>query len=210
MRTPALSFPLRSAGLAEATVDPAGNPRVLWADQPGPRGATAVVDAVPDTAVRALVHERIGHTPQGPIRLLTTLRTLGHCFNPVSFYYCFAADGERLEAVVAEVTNTPWGERHAYVVGGELEKELHVSPFMPMDQRYTVRAPAPGETLSVHIESRQDGQVAFDATLGLKRRPLTGRSLLRPLVPTVRMLALIYGHAVALKLKGVPVQPHPA
>jgi hypothetical protein len=96
------------------------------------------------------------------------------------------------------------------VVGGELEKELHVSPFMPMDQRYTVRAPAPGETLSVHIESRQDGQVAFDATLGLKRRPLTGRSLLRPLVPTLRMLALIYGHAVALKLKGVPVQPHPA
>ena len=62
----------------------------------------------------------------------------------------------------------------------------------------------------MQIESRQDGQVAFDATLGLKRRPLTGRSLLRPLVPTLRMLALIYGHAVALKLKGVPVQPHPA
>ena len=142
--------------------------------------------------------------------MLTHLRTLGHCFNPVSFYYCFAADGETLEAVVAEVTNTPWGERHAYVVGGELEKELHVSPFMPMDQRYTVRAPAPGETLSVHIESRQDGSVAFDATLGLKRRPLTPRSLLRPLAPTLRMLALIYGHAVALKLKGVPVQPHPA
>jgi DUF1365 family protein len=64
--------------------------------------------------------------------------------------------------------------------------------------------------LSVHIESRQDGSVAFDATLGLKRRPLTPRSLLRPLAPTLRMLALIYGHAVALKLKGVPVQPHPA
>ena len=60
-------------------------------------------------------HERLGHTPQGPIRLLTHLRTLGHCFNPVSFYYCFAPDGETLEAIVAEVTNTPWGERHAYV-----------------------------------------------------------------------------------------------
>jgi uncharacterized protein len=162
-------------------------------------------------AVRALVAEHLGRAPEGPIRLLTHLRTLGHCFNPVSFYYCFAADGERLEAVVAEVTNTPWGERHAYVLdGGDLGKALHVSPFMPMDQRYTVRAPAPGETLSVHIESRQDGRLAFDATLGLRRRPMTGRSLLRPLAPTLRMLALIYAHAVALKLKGVPVQPHPA
>ena len=100
----------------------------------------------PDTPLRDAVRALVGeHVPDGPIRLLTTLRTLGHCFNPVSFYYCFD-DAEHLKAVVAEVTNTPWGERHAYVVGGELEKELHVSPFMPMDQRYTVRAPAPGET----------------------------------------------------------------
>ncbi len=89
--------------------------------------------------------------PQGPIRLLTHLRTFGHCFNPVSFYYCFAPDGEQLEAIVAEVTNTPWGERHAYVLQagdpiprGGFDKALHVSPFMPMDQRYTWRAPAPG------------------------------------------------------------------
>jgi uncharacterized protein len=165
-----------------------------------------------DEAVRALVRERLGAAPGGPIRLLTHLRMFGHCFNPVSFYYCFAPDGEALEAVVAEVTNTPWGERHAYVLpgAGELDKALHVSPFMPMGQRYTCRAPAPGETLSVHIESREHGRLAFDATLGLKRRPLTGRALLRPLAPTLRMLALIYGHAVALKLKGVPVQPHPA
>ena len=69
-----------------------------------------------DAAVRTLVAERLGSAPQGPIRLLTHLRTFGHSFNPVSFYYCFAPDGERLEAIVAEVTNTPWGERHAYVL----------------------------------------------------------------------------------------------
>ncbi|MEA2323929.1 MAG: uncharacterized protein QOD81_3779, partial [Solirubrobacteraceae bacterium] len=64
-------------------------------------------------AVRGLVAERTGRDPGGPVRLLTQLRTLGHCFNPVSFYYCF--DGEdRMQAMVAEVTNTPWGERHAY------------------------------------------------------------------------------------------------
>ena len=119
-------------------------------------------------AVRTRVEQDLGHRPEGPIRLLTHLRSFGHCFNPVSFYYCFAPDGETLEAVVAEVTNTPWGERHAYVLpaSGDMDKALHVSPFMPMDQRYTCRAPAPGETLSVHIESRQDGRLAFDATLG--------------------------------------------
>jgi DUF1365 family protein len=170
-----------------------------------------------DQAVRSLVEQRLGHAPQGPIRLLTQLRSFGHCFNPVSFYYCFAPDGETLEAIVAEVTNTPWGERHAYVLEagdpiprGGFDKALHVSPFMAMDQRYTWRAPAPGPTLSVQIESTQNSHKAFDATLGLERRPLTRRSLTRHPAATVRMLALIYGHAVALKLKGVPVQPHPA
>jgi DUF1365 family protein len=170
-----------------------------------------------DQAVRTLVEERLGTAPQGPIRLLTHLRNFGHCFNPVSFYYCFAPDGETLEAIVAEVTNTPWGERHAYVLQagdplprGGFDKALHVSPFMPMDQRYTWRAPAPGETLSVQIDSAQNSEKAFDATLGLKRRPLTRRALARHPAATLRMLALIYGHALALKLKGVPVQPHPA
>ncbi|MEO8690290.1 MAG: DUF1365 domain-containing protein [Solirubrobacteraceae bacterium] len=170
-----------------------------------------------DAAVRDLVAQRLGSAPEGPIRLLTHLRTFGHCFNPVSFYYCFAPDGDTLEAIVAEVTNTPWGERHAYVLKagdpiprGGFDKALHVSPFMPMDQRYTWRAPAPGETLSVQIESARASEKAFDATLGLKRRPLTRRALARHPAATLRMLALIYGHAVALKLKGVPVQPHPA
>jgi DUF1365 family protein len=176
-------------------------------------------------AVRALVAERLGAAPDGPVRLLTHLRSFGHCFNPVSFYYCFAADGERLEAIVAEVTNTPWGERHAYVLprgkdggatsvlGGSFDKALHVSPFMGMDQRYAWRAPAPGPTLSLHIESSEQGTRAFDATLNLRRRPLDRRTLVHttlryPAAPQ-RMLALIYAHAVALKLKGVRIKAHP-
>ena len=170
-----------------------------------------------DEAVRAVAAEQLGSAPQGPIRVLTHLRTFGHCFNPVSFYYCFAPDGERVEAIVAEVTNTPWGERHAYVLpsGGDggFDKAMHVSPFMAMAQRYTWKAPTPGETLSVHIESAQDGHRAFDATLGLRRVPFTRRALSRITArhpaATLRMLVLIYGHAVALKLKGVPVQSHP-
>jgi uncharacterized protein len=178
-------------------------------------------EAVPlADSVRALVAERLGAAPTGPIRLLTQLRTLGHCFNPVSFYYCFD-ESERLQALVAEVTNTPWGERHAYVIEGGgariirggMDKALHVSPFMGMDQRYEVRATEPAATLSVHISSHQEGQRAFDATLELERRELTARTLaestLRHPASTLRTLALIYGHAIGLWLRRVPLVAHP-
>jgi DUF1365 family protein len=162
-------------------------------------------------AVRDLVQERTGRRPSGPVRLLTTPRVAGLAFNPVSVFYVFDGDGA-LDAVVAEVTNTPWGERHAYVVDGDgrgetLDKTLHVSPFMGMDQRYTMRAPAPGQTCSVHIESTEHGERAFDATLNLRRLPLSYRGLARAAAP--RTLALIYGHGIALKLRGVPHHSHP-
>jgi uncharacterized protein len=173
-------------------------------------------------AVRMQVERETGSAPVGPIRLLTQLRTFGHCFNPVSFYYCFTPK-EQLDAVVAEVTNTPWGERHAYVLrrskkgpvlAAGFTKALHVSPFMGMEQRYTMRVAQPGPTLTVHIESHEHGQLAFDATLALRRGPLTRAGLARVTArypaATLRALALIYAHALALKLKGVPVHPHPA
>ncbi len=176
-----------------------------------------------DRAVRDLVSGETGDRPAGPVRLLTHLRSFGHCFNPVSFYYCFDGAGERVQALVAEVTNTPWGERHAYVLGAgdasgrvvkaQFEKAMHVSPFMGMDHCYHVRASTPGRTLSVHIGSSRAGTTVFDATLSLRRRELTGASMRRitaryPLA-TVRVLALIYAHALGLKLAGAPVHPHP-
>jgi len=177
-------------------------------------------------AVRVEVERATGELPAGPIRLLTQLRTFGHCFNPVSFYYCFTPS-EQLEAVVAEVTSTPWGERHAYVLrrtavapilagttlSGSFQKELHVSPFMGMEQCYLWRIATPGATLAVHIESQERERRAFDATLALRRAPLSSRGLARLTMrypaATLRVLALIYGHALALKLKGVPLHPRP-
>jgi DUF1365 family protein len=174
-------------------------------------------------AVRDEVERQTGTRPDGPIRLLTHLRTYGHCFNPVSFYYCFDDSGEHLSHVLAEVTNTPWGERHAYVlraesggqepVTGSSRKQLHVSPFMGMDQDYSWRVSAPDERLDVHIESRRGDELAFDATLAMRRQALSRTSLARVTArypaATLRVLALIYGHALVLKLRGVSVHPHP-
>jgi DUF1365 family protein len=167
-------------------------------------------------SVGDLVQERTGVRPSGPVRMLANLRTFGHCFNPVSFYYCLDGEAEHVESLVAEVTNTPWGERHAYVIpggAGEYDKRLHVSPFMEMDHVYSCRASVPGRTLSVHIENRWHGRTVFDATLSLRRRELTDGALrataLRFPPPTVRVLALIYGHALGLRLAGAPVFAHP-
>lgn len=173
-------------------------------------------------AVRDRAQELTGERPLGPIRVLTQLRTFGHCFNPVSFYACFDAAGERVETVLAEVTNTPWGERRAYalrsrsgsdLVTGSFAKAMHVSPFLGMDQRYEARMTAPGPTLSVHIENHEAGRLAFDATLSLRRRELSPRTLAGALtrypLPTVRVLALIYGRAARLAVRRVPIHPHP-
>jgi len=176
-----------------------------------------------DDAVRTLVHERTGSRPDGPVRLLTHARYLGHCFNPVSFYYCFDADGERVRAVVAEVTNTPWGERHAYVLPraeddgrvmrDDVDKAFHVSPFMGMDHHYEWRMVEPGAELLVHIDSLREGQKVFDATLTLRRRELDSAALARILwrypATTLATSGRIYLHALRLKLKGVPHFPHP-
>jgi DUF1365 family protein len=175
--------------------------------------------------IRSLVGARIGVRPGGPIRLLTNLRHLGHCFNPVSFYYCYEdASAARVQAIVAEVTNTPWGERHAYVLRndgpcgsimrGRFEKEFHVSPFMGMDHTYSWRLTPPGERLIAHIESERGGAVVFDATLSLQRRQLTPGALAQllaryPLL-TLRTVRQIYSNGLRLRLKGAPYFPNPS
>lgn len=172
--------------------------------------------------VRDLVQERTGERPDGPVRLLTTLRTLGHNFNPVCFYYCFAADGERVEAVVAQVTNTPWGESHSYVLRRDgdqsvmrdtMDKAFHVSPFIGMDNHYDWRVTEPNGQLLVHIDERDGGGAqVFDATLSLERRELSRsrmtRLLLRFPATSLRVVFLIYWNALRLKLKGAPYFRH--
>ncbi len=184
-----------------------------------------------DECARDAVEAETGARPAGPVRLLAGLRYLGHSFNPVSFYYCFDSAGERVQAVVADVENIPWGERHPYVLArgeregpvlsDELDKALHVSPLMGMDQTYAFRASEPGERLAVHIESRPGagggavaaGTKSFDATLALRRRELSRPLLLGMLARypamSLQVVAKIYAQSLRLKLKGARYFPHP-
>ena len=161
---------------------------------------------------------------EGPVRLLTHPRHFGYGFNPVSFYYCFDRAGSTVEAIVAEITNTPWGERHCYVLPVESSrsaehlhfrfgKDFHVSPFLPMNHDYDWRFSIPDERLAVHMQNLSAGEVVFDATLALQRMPIDGAVLARALagfpLMTAKVTAGIYWQALRLWLKRAPVFTHP-
>jgi len=179
-----------------------------------------------EEAVRSRVAAVTGQRPTGPIRMLTHLRYGGYSFNPVTFYYCYGATvDDGLEAIVAEITNTPWRERHAYVLAcgaatrsgrtlnWHFAKDFHVSPFMPMQREYAWRFTAPGEALSVHMQVMRDQVLEFDASLSLRRRPLDAAGLRRvlwryPLMSGQVSLA-IYWQALRLWMKRNPFYEHP-
>ena len=176
-------------------------------------------------SIRDLVETETGRRPRGPIRLLTNLSYFGYCFNPVSFYYCFTEGDERLEFIVSEVNNTPWGERDSYVLECHEDKipssswhfqpakKMHVSPFMPMELDYQWVLSAPGEELKVFMANSKQGKRFFSASMTLTRRAISSGSLLGVLVRfpfmTLKVISAIYWQALRLWAKQVPFYPHP-
>jgi DUF1365 family protein len=176
-------------------------------------------------AVGELVAAETGVRPEGPIRLLTQLRRYGYYFSPLNLYYCFDRDGSSVEAVVAEVSNTPWLERHCYVLwdGNRVgpadrlrfrhRKAFHVSPFMDMHFDYQWQLNEPAKTLKVYLANHRGDQRVFVADMVLHRRPLTRgqivRSWLRFPWMTGQVVFAIYYEAFRLWMKKCPYFPHP-
>ena len=177
-------------------------------------------------AIRDHVEEKTGSRPDGPVRMLTHLRYFGYCFNPVSFYYCYDSADKDVDAIVAEIHNTPWGQEHLYVLPREesihpshqwrrhrFGKIFHVSPFMDMGLQYDWRFRLPADRLNVHMINYENGRRLFDASLALERSPLTRPNLTRVLLRypamTAKVISLIYWQALRLVLKGAPFYTHP-
>ena len=175
-----------------------------------------------DESVRNTLESNLGTRPTGPIRMLVNLRYWGVNMNPISTYYCYDHSGNNLVAILAEVHNTPWNERHAYVLTGEdfshkqhidFPKKFHVSPFNPITMDYRWRSTTPNNTLALHLENWQHNQKVMDATMTLEREEISARALNVILIRfpwmTVKVISAIYWQALKLWWKGVPIFNRP-
>ncbi|KQH89246.1 DUF1365 domain-containing protein [Vibrio fluvialis] len=172
------------------------------------------------TAVQDKVFELTGEQIGGRVQAVVHLRYLGLYFSPVNFYYLYDQQGV-WRYLLAEVSNTPWNERHYYAVPAERgdqgenwthDKAFHVSPFNPVEQIYQWKLKPLSDALMVHLECHRD-QKEFDATLALKAQPFTTKALITLLIRTpmmtVKVLTGIYWHALKLWIKGAPFYSHP-
>lgn len=187
------------------------------------------------SSVKERVESELGIKVNGSIRLLTNFRYFGYITNPISCYYCFD-DKENLIAQLIEVTNTPWNEKHSYVLDHrsssvsrdqwviDFDKAMHVSPFMPMDMRYRWQGQKPGNTLIYSLSNWQEdkhsnqtglgNKLIFSAGVSFKRVPISSASmrsvLLRYPLMTMKVIAGIYWQAIKLLFKRVGFYAHPS
>lgn len=153
------------------------------------------------------------------IRVLGNCRFLGLFFNPICVYYCFDETNKCL-GCIAQVTNTPWLEKHCYFIPAQsnshydskslrqqhiFEKRFHVSPFMPMNQIYHWNSLFTDEKLSIHMKNFEEGKEVFNVSLKLKPTSIkeysfTRFALAKPL-NVCKTISAIYYQALKLWLK---------
>jgi len=160
--------------------------------------------------------------PCDRVLVLTQPRSGGLFFNPVNFYLCYADDS--LHCILAEINNTPWDEKHTYVLDARgqhqddelrfsFPKAFHVSPFMPMDIDYHWRVRLKSDSIQIAMRLLKDGDEIFFAGLYLQAQELNERTLAhgryRYAWQNVRTLARIYWQAARLFVKRSPFYKHP-
>ena len=154
-------------------------------------------------------------TLSGDVYMLGQLRMWGMYFSPVNFYYLKGKD-DAFTHVLAEVSNTPWNERHYYLVDlavqADTPKAFHVSPFNPMDMTYKWRITQPSQRLSLTMDCVR-GEKEFNAGINLTRLSLDNANLSRVMkrIPsmTIRTMIGIYWQALKLLIKRTPLYNHP-
>jgi hypothetical protein len=149
--------------------------------------------------------------------MLVQVRCFGFYFSPANFYFCYD-NKNQCQQMLVEVSNTPWNERHYYLVDltqtVSHKKAFHVSPFMDLAMRYHWRVNAPNDNdnkLSIQIENRMEGEQSpkvFDATMRLERQAFTQKALTKVWlglpVMTFKIVAGIYWQALKLFVKRIP------
>lgn len=175
-------------------------------------------------SIRDLVLQENGQRSIGKIMLLANVRTWGINFNPLAIYFCYSENEPiKLECIVLEVTNTPWNDRHFYVIDASSDtqkihhstfnKAMYVSPFIDSQMEYELTYSNPDKRFTMRLDVKQEGITLLDVDLWLERVGMNAKSgitlpLRYPLLP-LQVLTGIYMHAMILFFRHIRVYRRP-